>query len=352
MGPDDLESIRRALRLAAPHRPHPNPRVGAVVLDRAGGVVGEGAHRAAGEPHAEVVALRAAGEAARNGTVAVTLEPCDHHGRTPPCTEAIIDAGARRVVIGALDPDPRVAGSGVRRLREAGVEVTGPVAQDEVESADPAYFHHRRTGLPLLTLKVAATLDGQTAAADGSSRWITGEEARQDGHRLRAAADAVMVGAGTLRADDPELTVRIAGWDGPQPVPIVVAGHGDLPPDRRLWDRDPLVLAPDGVTAPGGRVIEVPPGAGGIDLAVGMRAVAAEGLLDVLVEGGSGLAGSLWRAGLVGRGSLYLGAMMAGGRGIPILAGQWPTMGEASRVEITRVTRLGADVRIDWRTAG
>ena len=207
------EHMRTAIEAALDANPHPNPRVGSIVLDSSGSVVGRGIHHDAGEPHSEQAALAEAGQAARGGTLIVTLEPCNHHGRTPPCTEAILDAGVARVVIGAIDPDTRVAGGGVERLREAGIEVTLGLLADEVEQMDPAYFHHRRTGRPRVTLKAAMTLDGQVAARDGSSQWITSPEAREDGHRLRAEADAVMVGAGTVLADDPELTVRLPGYD-------------------------------------------------------------------------------------------------------------------------------------------
>ncbi|MGH8875215.1 MAG: bifunctional diaminohydroxyphosphoribosylaminopyrimidine deaminase/5-amino-6-(5-phosphoribosylamino)uracil reductase RibD, partial [Acidimicrobiia bacterium] len=229
----DLELMRRAIDLARPNRTHPNPRVGAVVVAPDGTVVGEGAHPGAGLPHAEALALAAAGDAAAGATLYVTLEPCGHHGRTPPCTETVVASGVRRVVVGVTDPDPRVAGAGLARLRATGLEVTVGVLEAEVEALDPAYFHHRRTGLPLVTLKAAITLDGQAAAQDGTSQWITGPEARADAHRLRAEADALMVGAGTLRVDDPLLTVRLDGYEGPQPVPVVVAGRRPLPASAR-----------------------------------------------------------------------------------------------------------------------
>lgn len=346
---DHLGLIRRALELAAPQHPHPNPRVGAIVVSDTGEVLGEGAHASAGEPHAEPVALAEAGERARGSTLAVSLEPCVHEGRTPPCTEAIIDAGIGRVIYGATDPDPRVAGAGAERLRAAGLEVVGPVAQDEVEAADAGYFHHRRTGRPLLTQKVAITLDGQTAAADGTSQWITAETARRDAHRLRAAADAVMVGAGTLRADDPSLTVRLERWTGPQPVPVIVAGHRPLPAHAVIWDREPIVLGPSGTEIPAGTLVEVPPTDAGIDVVAGVGMLGSLGLLEVLVEGGAGLFASLWAAGLVDRGVIYVGALMAGGAGVPVFSRPWTTMAEATPLEIVGTTNLGGDLRIDWR---
>ena len=227
--------LRRALKSTLSSYPHPNPRVGALLLDSAGRQLTTGVHQGPGNPHAEVVALNRAGDRARGGVLFTTLEPCVHYGRTPPCVERIADSEVATVVIGALDPDIRVAGRSREILQSTGIAVVGPLATEEVEAADPGYFHHRRTGRPLFTLKGALTLDGWIAALDGTSQWISGSAARQDGHRLRAASDAVMVGAGTLRADDPRLTVRLKGYLGPQPRPVVVAGRKVLPAVRNLW---------------------------------------------------------------------------------------------------------------------
>ncbi|MGH8947533.1 MAG: bifunctional diaminohydroxyphosphoribosylaminopyrimidine deaminase/5-amino-6-(5-phosphoribosylamino)uracil reductase RibD, partial [Acidimicrobiia bacterium] len=248
--------MRRAIELAAAHRTHPNPRVGAVIVDESGQVVGEGAHLGVGQPHAEVVALREAGDRARGSTLHVTLEPCSHHGLTPPCAGAVAEAGVRTVVIGAIDPDPRVSGAGVSSLRGAGIEVETGMLEDEAEAVDPAYFHHRRTGLPLVTMKVAMTLDGSVAAIDGSSQWITSEVARNDAHNLRSVMDAVVVGAGTFRSDDPLLSARIEGVER-QPVPVVVAGRQSLPIDRRIWDRSPIVISARQLGVPSGEVVVV-----------------------------------------------------------------------------------------------
>lgn len=341
--------MHRALDLAAGHRTHPNPRVGAIVVAPDGEVVGEGAHPGVGSRHAEVIALAEAGERARGATLVVTLEPCDHQATTPPCTGAIIDAGITRVVAGVLDPDRHVAGRGVRHLRQAGIEiVTDVLPEAEVEAVDPAYFHHRRTDMPLVTVKAAATLDGQTAAADGTSQWITGEGARRDAHLLRAGADAVMIGAGTLRIDDPRLNVRLEDYDGPQPRPIVVMGDQDLPATARIWERDPVVLAPGPVDVPG-MVIEVPDDEGGVDLALGLIRIGELGYLDVLVEGGARLASNLLKAGLVNRGVLYLGAKLAGGVGMGLFRSVFGTLSEATPLEIVDVRLVGPDVRIEWR---
>lgn len=340
-----------AIALAGDAMPHPNPRVGAIALDRNGKAVGRGAHdHGPGHPHAEVLALAEAGEKAAGGTLIVTLEPCDHEGRTPPCTEAIRAAGVTRVVVGAGDPDPRVAGRGVGRLRSAGIEVIEGVEAQAVEALDPGYFHHRRTGRPRVTLKAAWTLDGQAAAADGTSKWISGEEARADAHRLRARSDAVMVGAGTLLADDPELTVRIPGFEGEQPRPVVVAGHRRLPPDAAVFRRNPIVFAPDPVDLPG--EVVVLPGLDGIDLAAAMEHLGESGVVDLLVEAGPTLAGSLLRGDLVDRGVFYLAGMLGAGTGIPGVRGTFATLSEAIPLCITAVDRAGGDLRIECTRGG
>jgi len=231
-----LPWMRRALQLAAlgEGRTSPNPLVGAVVLDAAGQLVGEGFHARAGEPHAEVGALAQAGARARGGTVIVTLEPCCHHGRTPPCSEAVIAAGISRVVVAMADPDPRVAGGGIARLRAAGLEVIEGVAEAEALRLNRAFVHRVRSGRPLGILKWAMSLDGRTALPNGLSQWISGAEARAWVHQLRAGCDAVIVGGGTVRADDPLLTSR--GRRDPEPMRVVMSRTLDLPPQARLWD--------------------------------------------------------------------------------------------------------------------
>lgn len=337
--------LRRAVGLSATALPHPNPRVGALVLDASGQEIASAVHLAAGEPHAEAAALDIAGDAARNGTLVVTLEPCDHHGRTPPCTEAIIASGVSTVVVGALDPDSRVQGRGVDRLRAAGVDVVGPVAPALVENSDPAYFHHRRTGQPLVTLKWAMTVDGQVAAADGSSRWISGDAARADAHLLRSESDVVMVGAGTVRADDPRLDVRLPDHAGHQPRPVIVAGAEPLPQDAAIWSREPLVYAPEDIAIPSGELV-VAPGGRGVDLTSVVKDLAGRGVLGILVEGGPALAAALWDAGLVDRFVVYVGARLGGGIGVPPLRGSFPTMNDATDAEVVSVEMIGPDVKI------
>ncbi|WP_216905924.1 bifunctional diaminohydroxyphosphoribosylaminopyrimidine deaminase/5-amino-6-(5-phosphoribosylamino)uracil reductase RibD [Synechococcus sp. CCY 0621] len=230
--------MRRALQLASLGRggTSPNPLVGAVVLDAAGQLVGEGFHKRAGSPHAEVVALRQAGERARDGTVVVTLEPCCHHGRTPPCCDAVIAAGLKRVVVAMADPDPRVCGEGVARLRRAGLEVIEGVARAEATQLNRAFVHRVHTGRPLGILKWAMSLDGRTALPNGESQWISSQNAREWVHHLRAACDAVIVGGGTVRADDPLLTSR--GRRHPEPLRVVLSRGLNLPKAARLWDQD------------------------------------------------------------------------------------------------------------------
>lgn len=343
--------MARAIELARGRRTHPNPTVGAVLVE-GDTVVGEGFHAGPGQDHAEVMALAQAGSRARDATLYVTLEPCSHHGRTPPCVDAVLAAGIGRVVVGATDPDERVSGRGIELLREGGVTVETGVLADEVEALDPAYFHHRRTGLPRVTLKLALTLDGQVSAADGSSQWITGEAARADAHRLRSEADAVLVGAGTLRADDPLLTVRLPGFDGPQPRPVVVAGSAELPAERKLWDRRPIVLTPTERQGPYETKV-VAAADGRVDMRAGLAWLADEaGYLDVLAEGGAGLAASLLDAGLATRIVLYYGAVVAGGLGMGAFAGTFATLADAHGVEITAVERIGEDVKVECTPRG
>ncbi len=339
------KQMRSLIASLSDANPHPNPRVAAAVLS-AGSVVGRGLHRRAGEPHAEILALRAAGDRARASTVVVTLEPCSHHGRTPPCADALISAGVGRVVVGARDPDPRVAGGGIARLRAAGIEVLEGVLGAEVEAADPGYFHQRRTGRPLMTLKLASTLDGQLAAADGTSQWITGEAARRDVHRLRSQCDAVMVGAGTVLADDPRLDVRIEGFDGPQPRPVIIAGSRPLPPGAALFDRNAIVYAPRATDL--GEGVEAP-GPDGVSLDTVVKDLGSRGVLRVLVEGGPTLAAALWRAGLVDEIVAYLGGTIAGGLGQPWFAAPFTTLSEAIPVTLSDVTQLDGDVRLTAR---
>jgi diaminohydroxyphosphoribosylaminopyrimidine deaminase/5-amino-6-(5-phosphoribosylamino)uracil reductase len=350
---DDVD-VRRlmteAIVAAADAMPHPNPRVGAIVVDPTGSVVGRGSHRGGpGHPHAEVIALLEAGERARNGTVVVTLEPCAHEGRTPPCTDLILRSGVARVVVGAVDPDPRVAGRGIKVLRRAGVTVDEGIEAEAVEGMDPGYFHHRRTGRPRVTLKAAITLDGEVAARDGSSQWITSPEARADAHLLRSRADAVLVGSGTVVVDDPRLTVRVGEPDR-QPHPVVIAGNRPLPADASILARKPTVFAPAPVDLP--TEVVVLPGSDGVDLFGALEHLGSAGIVDVLVEGGPRIASAFWRAGLVSHGVFYLGARIAGGAGSGPLAGTFATLADASPIVIESAVPIGPDLRVDFTPRG
>ncbi len=344
----DAQHIRRAIELAATYRTHPNPRVGAVVVDGSGSVVGEGAHAGPGNPHAEVVALDLAEDNARGSTLYVSLEPCTHYGLTPPCVTTIVASGVARVVVGAIDPDRRVSGSGVSWLRDAGVEVVTDVLADEAVAVDPAYFHHRRTGLPLVAMKLAMTLDGSVAALDGTSRWVTSDEARLDAHILRSSMDAIVIGAGTLRTDDPLLTVRLDEPIASQPVPVIIAGREALPSNSLIWERSPVVISTRSMDIPSGDLVVVGPDGGWPDPEESARALADRGLLDVLVEGGAALAGSWWRSGVVGRGVIYVAGRIGGGSGLSPLGGKFETMAESRTVNIRDVRMVGPDIRIEF----
>ena len=321
---------------AVRHLTSPNPWVGCVVIAPDGSAY-TGATSPPGGPHAERHALTSAGAAAKGATLVTTLEPCNHQGRTGPCTTAIIEAGVRRVVIAVLDPDPQVSGAGVARLQSEGIEVQVGVREAEVERQLLAYLHHRRTGRPWMVAKLAASIDGRTAAPDGTSQWITSLPARTDAHRLRAASDAVIVGAGTVRADDPSLTVR--HW---------------TPPGGRVWSdgREPVqVVQPRRVvvgSAPkGARVHPCLQWEGSLEGLVGH--LGAAGATQALVEGGPAVAGAFVRAGLIDSLVVYLApALFGGDDGAPVLSGHGAqSIGGVLRGSITAVERLGPDVRID-----
>ena len=328
---DDMEHMRRALAQAATVRSTtaPNPWVGCVIVPPGSaadaGAVFAGATAPPGGPHAEAAALLEAGEAARGATLYVTLEPCAHHGRTPPCTDAIIEAGVARVVVGIEDPDPLVAGRGLAALRAAGLEVTVGVAADEVAEQLAPYRKHRTTGQPWVVLKMAASLDGRTAAPDGTSRWITGEAARRDVHRLRSRSDAVLVGAGTVRSDDPALTVRLDdGVEREQPLRVVL---GKAPADAKAQP-----------------VLELAGDLGDVLTELGRR-----GVLQLLVEGGASVAHDFHAAGLVDRYVVYLAPLLFGGDdGRPIFAGPGAgTIGDVWKGRLVSIEQLGEDLRVE-----
>ena len=340
----------RAIELARewPHT-HPNPRVGSVITNSSGAVVGEGWHRGPGSDHAEVVALRAAGDAAKGGTAYVTLEPCSHHGETPPCVTALISAGVSTVVVGTGDPDLRVSGQGIEDLRTAGIQVITGVREEAARSVDPAYFHHRETGMPMVTVKWAMTLDGSVAASDGTSKWISGVAAREHAHGLRSLVDGVTVGAATLREDDPLLDVRLDGYERPQPRPVVIAGKTPLPDDARIWKRDPIVVSTSERHIPAGELVEVPGSDHRPDPTETCRALAGHGLLHLLLEGGPSLTRAWWQAGVVTDGAVYIAAKIGGGTGRSPMAGVFDTVTDAVDVEFGPVEDVGDDVFVTFK---
>lgn len=337
------EAMQRAIELAARGlgTASPNPVVGCVLLDVDGEIVGEGFHAYAGGPHAEIVALAQAGQRARGGTAVVTLEPCDHTGRTGPCTTALIQAGVARVVVGVTDPDP-IAQGGVRTLRAAGIEVTTGVRAEEAEAGNIAWLTAVRRKRPYLIWKYAATLDGRAAALDGTSMWITSEAARMDVHALRGTVDAVIAGVGTVLADDPRLTVRNLR-DGTlairQPLRVVVDSAGRTPADARVRD----AAAPTWVAT----AAEVGADADGrVDLPALLAELYRRGVRAALLEGGPTLAGAFLGAGLVDRFVGYIAPKLLGA-GPAALADAGPTtIGEAIDLELVDVTRVGPDLRI------
>lgn len=316
-----------------------------MVVSSANEVLGEGAHTGPGQPHAEVVALDRAGDAT-GATLYVSLEPCTFQGRTPPCVDRVIASGVSTVVIGAIDPDPRVAGSGVTALEEAGIRVD-VVGDPDARALDPAYFHHRESGRAFVVAKYAMTLDGSVGALDGTSQWISSDEARSDAHVLRAQADAVLIGSGTLAADNPMLDVRLEGYEGHQPRPVVVAGKGPLPQVARIWERGPLVVSTAQRPLPGGEMLIVS-GDDYPDPVATCRALADLGYLSVLLEGGPTLMGAWWHAGVITAGVAYVGARVAGGAGMSPLRGTFRKVDDAERVVITSTRAIGDDVRIDF----
>lgn len=341
--PAEEAAMRRAIALAARGlgTTSPNPVVGCVILDEDGRVVGEGFHAYAGGPHAEIVALAHAGEQARGGTAVVSLEPCDHTGRTGPCTRALIAAGVTRVVVGVPDPNPFAAG-GAATLRSAGVEVEMGVGQQEAAIGNIAWLTAVRRRRPYLIWKLAATLDGRSAAADGTSMWITSADSRVDVHRLRATADAVIIGVGTLLADDPRLTVRNlpAGTLAiRQPMRVVVDSSGRTPEDARVRDG----VAPTWVAtaAEVGSTVD-----GRVDLTKLMSALFERDVRGALLEGGPTLAGAFLAAGLVDRVVAYLAPTLLGAGTGALGAAGIDTLADAVRLRVVDVTRIGPDVRI------
>lgn len=351
----DAVYMKRALALARRGigATSPNPAVGCVIV-REGRIVGSGWHRRAGTPHAEIHALEMAGELARDADAYVTLEPCCHTGRTPPCSRALIRAGVRRVVVGMSDPNPRVSGGGMRELRGAGIEVVCGVLEHECREINLPFIKHITTGLPFLTYKWAMTLDGRTATSTGASRWISCERSRRHVHRMRARMDAVMVGVGTVIADDPELTVRHV--KGRTPLRVVVDSHLRTPHGSRILaggsgagtiiatiEDDPEAHLP--YVRLGARVLVCDRDNGRVSPGDLMARLGEMGVQSILLEGGGHLAASMLEHELIDEFVFFMAPRILGSDGIPpfSLAGR-TSMDQASRVRITQVGRSGTDI--------
>jgi diaminohydroxyphosphoribosylaminopyrimidine deaminase/5-amino-6-(5-phosphoribosylamino)uracil reductase len=357
---DDKRHMARALKLAARglYTTTPNPRVGCVLV-KDGTVVGEGWHERAGEAHAEVRALEAAGAAARGATAYVTLEPCSHHGRTPPCADALIAAGVSRVVAAMQDPNPSVAGRGVVALRAGGIEVEAGLLEEEARELNIGFVSRMTRGRPWLRINIAASLDGRTALANWQSQWITGEAARRDGHKWRARACAVLTGIGTVREDDPQLNVRGIRTSR-QPLRVVVDSRLETPVSARVVGTGTLVAtaADDAgrvaaLSERGAEIVVLADAYSKVDLKALMQELARRGHNEVHVEAGSGLNGALLEAGLVDELLIYLAPLVLGeaARGMFALAAL-ETLQGARRFRMSDVRRVGEDVRLIARAEG
>lgn len=362
----DHQFMAQALRLADSSRysPHPNPRVGCVLV-RDGAIVGTGWHAFAGGPHAEGYALEQAGARAAGATAYVTLEPCSHHGRTPPCADALIKAGVARVVVAMQDPNPKVAGTGLARLQAAGIAVDCGLMQTEAETLNRGFIKRMRTGLPWVCCKLAMSLDGRTAMASGESQWITGLDARRDVQRLRMGSDAVMTGIGTVLHDDPSLTVRAAEFDleiprwpqqARQPVHVILDPNLKTPPQAKLLQQEGSTLiftaSANELAAPtlrqaGAQIIQVPAAGTGLDLAAVLRELGQREINEILVEAGATLSGALWSAGLIDELIIYLAPVLMGdgARGLLHLPAI-ETMAQRHALHISDIRKIGADWRI------
>jgi diaminohydroxyphosphoribosylaminopyrimidine deaminase/5-amino-6-(5-phosphoribosylamino)uracil reductase len=355
--------MREALRLAARARGRtaPNPMVGAVVA-RGGKRIAAGFHSRAGAPHAEIGAIRRAGGRTRGATLYVVLEPCAHWGLTPPCVEAVIEAGFRRVVVGMRDPDPRTAGRGLARLRRHGIEILVGVEEEACKDLNRGFLSRVVRGRPYTHLKLASTVDGRIATRAGDSRWITGEAARAYVHRLRRGVDAVAVGSRTVLADDPELTARIGGKIRHRPAPVVVDSRLRTAPGARLirsgHPDGAILLAGPGVALArrrrledrGARVVTVRLRDGHLDLRAAWRELGKLGTNEILVEGGGRLAAALLSAGLIDELHLFLAPQLIGGDGRPVLASLGvERLRESLQLPPLRVRRVGRDLLLHAR---
>jgi diaminohydroxyphosphoribosylaminopyrimidine deaminase / 5-amino-6-(5-phosphoribosylamino)uracil reductase len=361
---DDIHYMAEALRLArlGIYSTSPNPRVGCIIVKN-GAVIGSGFHQRAGGPHAESAALAAAHGSVAGATVYVSLEPCSHHGRTPPCADALIAAGVARVVIAAEDPNPLVAGEGIARLRAAGIAVDQDVCTAEARELNAGFFRRMQTGLPLVRCKLAMSLDGRTAMASGESRWITGEAARADVQRWRARSCAVITGSGTLLTDDPQLTVRADAIDGlavgRQPVRVVVDSRLRTPAGARIFGSPGEVVVATGKPQPdqekpliavGATIMHLPDAGGRVDLRALLARLADAQCNEVLIEAGPVLAGAALSAGLVDELVIYVAPVLMGSLARPMFELPLTTMAERLALDIQSITAIGNDWRIIART--
>jgi len=358
-GPQDHVYMARALRLAGRgmYTTDPNPRVGCVLVS-GDSIVGEGWHEQSGGPHAEIVALKAAGDSARHATAYVTLEPCCHQGRTPPCTDALIAAGVARVVFASDDPNPAVAGAGVAQLVAAGIEVVGGVMEASADQLNVGYLMRRRTGRPYVRSKIAASLDGRTALANGESRWITGAAARADVQRLRARSSAVLTGAGTILSDDPSLNVRDAALgDIRQPIRVIADSRLRTPSDARTLALPGAVRiycvddqAAERLTAAGAGVEVVAAEDGRVSLSALLDSLGNLEVNELLVEAGPELNGALLAAGLIDELIVYSASHILGSSARGMFDGIAPeTMDDRTELKLVDLRRVGDDCRLTYR---
>ena len=364
----DRSWMSRALMLAERglYTTEPNPRVGCVLVAD-GEVVGEGWHVRAGEGHAEVNALAQAGERARGATAYVTLEPCSHFGKTPPCADALIKAGVSRMVAAMQDPNPQVAGNGLQRLREAGIAVECGLLEEQARALNPGFVKRMQQGLPWVRVKLAMSLDGRTAMASGESKWITGPAARADVQRLRARSGAVVSGADSVLLDDSALTVRASELGLPsdeaaaaaerQPLRVLVDSLRRVPLEQRFFrEAGPSLVistsaeqAADDYLAAGSELLAVPGADGKVDLQAVLQILAERGCNEVLVEAGAGLSGAFWRAGLVDELIVYMAPRLLGSQARPLMQLPFESMSEAMDVAVTDMRAIGQDWRITAR---
>lgn len=355
----DLIYMARALALAKRglYTTDPNPRVGCVLV-RAGYIVGEGWHRFAGGPHAEIVALEMAGDKARGADCYITLEPCCHHGRTPPCSLALIQAGVRRVVVAMIDPNPKVAGQGLAQLRKAGIETVCGVLEEQARALNRGFCRRMQSGRPWVTAKLAASLDGRSAAASGDSRWITSSAARRDVHALRAASSAILTGIGTVLADDPSLTARLDSGEAPlQPLRVVVDSRLRMPLTARMLSLPGQTIIATvtkddrrraALERAGAEVLELAAEASGkVDLAVLLDELGRREVNEVLVEAGPRLNGALAEQRLVDEWVVYLAPSLLGDQGLGLFhLPSVQTLADRIELEFKEIRRIGPDLRI------